>query len=611
MNPFSFPQWIKKTGYAGGLHLLFAICLPAMTQAQVFQPTALSALEGMHSNWGCAVADYDQDGDLDVFITAYDPFEANKPQTWSRLLQNKGSSLWVDATKAAGLDQQYQSTVSAGNKIGVSWGDYDNDGFPDLLLTHAGHLQLYHNLQDGTFEEVSRQAKLRTCHACVNTSALWWDYDGDGWLDLYISDYQNTNRLHRNRGDGTFLDVTRSTGLGDDGSTWCSVAFDVDRDGWMDLYVINDYGFSRLYLNEEGQAFREATQDHGLVNTGDAMGVAIGDYNTDGNFDFYISNISEFQPNPLFKGSKSGAFTNEAQAQQVEYANWAWGVQLFDADHDGDEDLYVVNGFGNLTYTNKFFKSQWAQGTPHFVDWSAESACNGEAHGMGVESFDYDQDGDLDLLVANTNDKPTLYTNVGVAGNTNWLQVKLEGTQSNRDAYGAIVKVTGAGRSFYRYHHGAGLMSQSSKPIHFGLGTMDEIDTLTIYWPSQAIDRYHGISGNQTVSVIEGSRIELDSLPEESPLLQDKFLVRQVYPNPFEAEVFIELQTPGKGFLHFQIISPSGTRIYQREEEVATTGLQNLTWNGLNQAGKKVASGLYFYRISLDDRLLTGKIWMR
>lgn len=600
----------KKAHCADRLTVLTMLLFPFLLPAQSFQRTPLSVLSRMHSNWGTAVADYDQDGDLDIFMVAYNSFDAGQANTWSRLLQNNGSALWLDVTESSGLGQQYQSQTQEDHKIGVSWGDYDNDGFPDLLLTHSGHIQLFHNLQDGRFEDVTEQTTIQTCSTCVNTSALWWDYDKDGRLDLYISDYEHANQLYHNEGDGIFKNVTGSTGLGDDGSTWCSIAMDVNKDAWMDLYVVNDYGFSRLYLNEKGKQFREATEAYGLMNTGSAMGITIGDYNNDGHFDLYVTNISEFQPNPLFKGSESGIFSNVAEEQQVGYGHWGWGTHLFDADHDGDEDVYVVNGFGSFTYANKFFKSTWADGNPTFVDWSREAGCDGDAHGMGAEVFDYDQDGDLDILVANTNDQPVLYKNVGVAGNTNWLQIQLEGTTSNRDAYGAIVKVSGAGRSYYRYHHGAGIMSQSKKPVHVGLGAMEIIDTLTVFWPSNTTEEFYDIPTNQMISIIEQTSIDFDKQKVEPTVVPNQFSVLQCYPNPFETSFSIDLETPGRGHLGFQILSSDGAVMYEKELEAEPDGLQQLVWDGRNLRGEMQTSGFYFYKIWLDERLLTGKIVM-
>ncbi|MEM6802114.1 MAG: CRTAC1 family protein [Bacteroidota bacterium] len=588
--------------------LLAHIILFSSVQAQLFQPTQISALSQMKNNYGNAVADYDQDGDLDIFIVAYEGFESGEPKSWSRLLKNNGSALWLDATSSAGLNNQYQSNAHPDHKLGVSWGDFDNDGFPDLLLTHAGSIQLYHNQQDGTFKDISLASKLRSCNHCVNTSALWWDYNNDGYLDLYISDYENENRLFRNEQNGTFKDVSFSSKLGDEGSTWCSLAFDFNQDGWMDIYVVNDYGFSRMYLNNQGKDFHEATEEYGLINTGDAMGVSIGDYNNDGLFDIYVSNVSEFQPNPLFRGNPDGTFSNVQEDQKVGYANWAWGTHFFDADHDGDEDLYVVNGSRNFTYSNKFFKNTHTQGNPEFMDWSSEAACDGSAHGMALEVFDYDQDGDLDMLVSNTNDSPSLYNNVGILGNTNWLQIELEGRTSNRNAFGAKVKVSGKDRSYVRYHHGAGIMSQSIKPVHFGLGDLDMIDSIEVQWPAGQLEKFYQIPSNRKIKLIEGKPLEIEGDPNEQVLLPREFQLRRVFPNPFQDSFSLEIDVPRAGYFIFQLLSPSATLIYEQHGEFSA-GRNQLAWKDGQETKSIMSAGMYFYRILWEGHVLTGKLW--
>ena len=594
------------TSKLGGSLLLLILLFNQQLSAQAFQKMHIRDIAEMSDNWSNAVADYDQDGDLDLFITAYHSFQSNDPTTWSRLLKNNGSGWFEDVTIAAGFRHQYASTSIRDNKLGVSWGDYDNDGYPDLMLTHSGHLQLYHNQGNGTFEDVTQSANISTCPECVNTSALWWDYDKDGDLDLYISDYQNTNRLFNNQGDGRFENVTTASRLGDPGSTWCSIPIDVNRDGWLDLYVINDYGQSRFYLNQAGQTFEEATLAYGLRNTGNGMGASIGDYNNDGHFDIYVTNIAEFQANALFTGSASGEFKDDQAVQQVGQGHWGWGTHFFDADHDGDEDLYLVNGFGDLTYPNKFFKNMHAEGENQFVDWSSNAATDGQANGMGMEVFDYDDDGDLDILVSNTNDAPYLYQSIGRGAQTNWLQVELEGTQSNRNAFGAVLIASGQGKSYYRFHYGAGIMSQSIKPVHFGLGDIRTLDSLTIIWPNTEKQVHYNVPANQKIKIVEHETAVTSTserLKKAAPLQ-----LSTLYPNPFQEAITIELETQQSGLLHYQIYTATGQSVWQGQQAVQAARNHQIVWPGTDSRGSKQASGIYFYTLQLNGHQISGKI---
>lgn len=592
--------------------IFFFLLSLRVLSAQAFQKTHVRDIAKMSNNWGNAVADYDQDGDLDIFIVAYESFHPSKPESWSRLLQNKGGGWFEDVTVSAGFAQQYSKPMARDHKIGVAWGDYDNDGYPDLFLTHEGKTQLYHNDRDGTFTDVSWSSNISPCDHCVNTSALWWDYDRDGDLDLYISDYQNPNRLFNNRGEGVFSDLTAAAKLGDPGSTWVSLSMDADRDGWLDLYVINDYGYSRFYLNKEGQSFEEATDRFGLRNTGNGMGAAIGDCNNDGYFDVYVTNIAEFQPNALFIGDPSGLFLDLHQLQQVGDADWAWGTHFFDADHDGDEDLYVVNGFGNRFYPNKFFKNKMVEGEFHFTDWSASSFADGQGQGMSMEVFDYDDDGDLDILVSNMNEAPYLYNNIGRATGSNWLQVDLRGTISNRNAFGAILKISAGGKSFFRFHHGAGIMAQSVKPVHFGLGDVQIVDSLTVVWPNSEAETFFHIAANQKIKLIEHANLTTSTEDALKPGAQNpKFKLASVSPNPFSESVSIKLQAGQKGTLCAQIFNLNGRLVWERKEDVSLPGDLEITWSGMDKNGKKEAAGMYLYHIRLNEAFVSGKLILK
>ncbi len=585
---------------------LLLLHLPA--KAQLFQEVEIRDIASMNINYGNAVADYDLDGDLDIFIVAYNSFDPGDSQTWSRLLENRGG--WFeDATVEAKLNDQYSNPQIKDNKIGASWGDYDGDGYPDLALLHAGKVELFHNDTDGTFTNVSETSNITSCDACVNASGLWWDFDNDSDLDFYVSDYQQPNRLFKNLGDGTFEDVSEVTNLADPGGTWCSIPIDANKDGWIDLYVVNDYGLSRFYINEQGNSFTEATEAYGLRNTGNAMGASIGDFNNDGEFDIYITNIAEFQSNALFVGQASGGFVEKAVELGVGNGHWAWGTCFFDADHDGDEDLYMVNGWGSLNYKNKFFKNMLQEGENIYQDWSDPAACDGNANGMSTEVFDYDADGDLDILVSNTDNKPYFYKNVGQAVNTNWLQIELEGTVSNRAAIGTSVTAAAGGEYWHRFYHGASIMGQSIKPVHFGLAENDKLDSLIINWPNGSTETYYDITVNQKLKVIEqqgiAGLVTGIATPKGSAVNQKEM---RISPNPFNTDTKISLDLQSEGFLDLQVFNLQGKKIYESQELIRQPGHWQFSWNGVDNKLNKSLAGTYIIKVTLGNESWSGKV---
>ena len=596
---------------------LFLMVLGRISYGQHFTSALEEAnLQHLTENNGQAIADYDQDGDLDIFMVAKKSFDPEDQSTWSRLLSNDGNGAFEDVTIAAGFGTQYTNPGldgSLGQKMGAAWGDYNNDGYPDLLLTHFRKVELYRNNGDGTFSDVTENSGIRRCPECYNSSALWWDYDNDGDVDLYISDWQKANRMYRNESNGSFTDITKDTGLGDIGNTWTSVPIDVNRDGWLDIYVVNDFYKNRFYINRNGEYFEELTETYGLENTGEGMGVTTGDYNNDGLFDIYMTNIYKFNHNPLYTGTVTGKYDEFGSEEGVENAGWAWGTHFFDCDHDGDEDIYVANGYKWGPDTNRLFRNMREEGNEEFINWSEESQTNGDQHGMSMEVFDYDQDGDLDILVANTDTIPYLYRNETISNNqpgfTNWLQVSLEGTTSNRDGIGAILELWTEGRSFHRFYHGAALLAQSLQPVHFGLKDTQIVDSLIVNWPSGIQDVLYNISANQNIEVIEQST----SLPSVTSILDDLSRLSAIklngnYPNPMTHKTNFDLEINEPGLLTLTIFSTTGQQVYNSREFIPATGNFTLTWLSDSTDNTRILSGFYVYQIEFEGDVLRGKL---
>ncbi len=592
------------------------------TFAQQFLEVAAQAnlTSSIHSN-GHAVADYDRDGDLDIFIVARKSYLEADSATWSRLYRNGGDGIFSDVTVASGFSIQFTNpgdSGTEGQKMGAAWADYDNDGFPDLLLTHYRKVELYRNNGDGTFRDITVDAGIADCYDCYNSSALWWDLDKDGDLDLYISDWEGSNRLYQNNGDGTFIDRTDYFNLGDEGNTWTSIPIDANHDGWPDLYLANDYFRNKFYLNINGDFFMEATTAYGLEDYGNGMGIATGDYNNDGFFDIYLTNIAEFAANPLFTAQAVGDFENYAAETGVDSAGWAWGTSFLDADLDGDEDLYVVNGYIYSHHTNKFYKNMLMEGSNIFKDISEMTQADGPADAMSLTTFDYDNDGDQDMLVSNTDNTPYLYQNLSIIPNRvserNWLKVELEGTASNRDGLGTILRAYAGGMAFHRYYHGAGLLSQNLVPVHFGLGMHDMVDSLFISWPNSKQEVFYNILTNQTVLIIEHMEFigEMESpvtgLGKENTTINEHQLI--IYPNPFQNSARFEFVIAEPTFISLEVFDLHGKSIYYDYSSDLAPGKSYITWDGVNRYGTRLSPGVYIYNVTISDQPYAGKIFI-
>ena len=498
---------------------LFFIFLPKTTIAQTFERIEdLAGLGILEENSGVAVADYDGDLDLDIFVVAKAKDQNNIEKTHSRLFRNNNDGSFTDVTDAAGLSNLFPLSAHEdvnpaleGYKYGVSWGDYDSDGFPDLLLTNEYKVQLFRNNGNGTFTDTTSDAGINQTNTCWNTSATWFDFNNDGNLDLYIADWGRCdyNSFYKNNGDGTFSSLTSVFSKSTiNAKSFLSVPFDFNSDGWLDLYVSNDIKTKNdLFISHDGVYVTEDAATYGIDNPGDDMGIAIGDYNNDGFFDIFVTNINE---NVLYKNKGDNTFIDVAEDLGVKDTGWGWDVVFADFDLDGDEDIFTVNGF-NITKAqdNFYFENTLSEGTVGFVDKTAEVNVKEATLGVGATPFDYDNDGDLDLFVTNSGQKSFFYSNNTITSNQtdapSWFKVSLEGTTSNKNAVGTIVSITTNIGVFHRYYTGIGFLSQSILPVHFGLKDATTITELKIKWPSGLVETHQNLNPNTYIKAIEGS----------------------------------------------------------------------------------------------------------
>ena len=497
---------------------------------------------------GSAFFDYDQDGDLDLYILNGSkvvgfPDQEHPRNTFYRNEHGK----FVDATDEANLGD-------AGWGMGCAVADYDNDGDLDIYITNYGRNALYANQGDGTFVDVTEYAQVGDER--FGTGCAFLDYDGDGYLDLYVANYvdfkhflQTTpNRsymwkglrvhfgprgmkgsgdiLYRNQGDGTFADVTVEARVVDQDKLYGMgvIGGDYDRDGDVDIYVANDTGANFLYQNQGDGTFADIGWMIGAAygESGEAqgcMGIAYGDYDNDLYQDILVTNFWE-QTNTLYHNDRGTFFSDlsfDAGVGKESFQFLAWGTEFFDYDNDGDKDLFVANGHlfpqldrANLgtsyAQTNQLFENL-GDGTFVEVSQLAGEGLEIKKVSRGASFGDYDDDGDLDIFVLNINDRPTLLRNDG-GNENNWLMVKTIGTESNRDGIGARIEVRSGGLTqSAEIRSGASYLSHNDLRAHFGLGQREAIDLLVVRWPSGLEERFANLSANRLVVLQEGEGI--------------------------------------------------------------------------------------------------------
>jgi enediyne biosynthesis protein E4 len=524
------------------------------SQAGLTNPVVYGGVDTKHyilEVVGCGVAfiDYDNDGWQDLFVLSGTQLDGDPAGATNRLYKNNRNGTFTDVTEQAGLRR-------TGWASAVTVGDYDNDGFDDLYITYYGRNVLYRNNGNGTFTDVTEKAGLAQEAVRYGSGCTWMDYDRDGHLDLFVATYLNTTleklpkpgenpdctwkgmpvncgprglptgyvQLFRNNGDGTFRDVSRESGVATASGSYpmTAVAADFDNDGWPDIYVACDSTASWLFRNQHDGTFREeglqrgaALSEDGLEQAG--MGIGVGDYDLDGSLDIVKTHFSD-DTNVLYRNDGKGNFDDFTlrAGLGVETRFVGWGAGIVDLDNDGHPDLFLVTGSVYPEIEQKVpaypfrtprlvFRNLGDGRFEEFIDEAGPGVA--AAHtSRGCAFGDFDNDGDMDVIVINMNEPPSLLRN-DVTGGGHWLKVLLEGTKSNRSAIGARVTARYGGRiQAQEVMAQASFYSVNDRRLHFGLGEATAAD-LTIRWPTGATETVPNVAADHLVVIREGAGI--------------------------------------------------------------------------------------------------------
>ena len=493
---------------------------------------------------GCAFLDYDRDGWQDILLINGTDWPGHKKRrTTLRLYHNNGNGTFTDVTTRAGLDVEMYG-------MGVAVGDYNNDGFPDILITCVGQNRLFRNTGKGTFVDVTNTSGLGKREG-FSTSALWFDYDRDGLLDLFVCNYVKWSPEHdvfcsldgkhksyctpeayrgatcwlfHNRGDGTFEDVTAASGIFDSSSKSLGVAlFDDHHDGWPDLLVANDTQPNKLYRNQHNGTFKDSAVEAGLAFSSEGkaragMGVDVADFDNSGTPGVAITNFDNEMIGLYRMSGKS--FEDIAPQSGVGIASrnsLGFGCAFLDVNLDGWLDFAVANGHIDETVRNIRGNVGYAQPPELFLNRGNGSFREAAADvggdfdqpkvGRGLAYADFDRDGDLDLLLTTNNGPAYLYRNDQISGNRS-IRFRLVGTKSNRDGIGAVVRVIAGGSTQSRVvKGGSSYLSQSELPVTFGLEKRDRVERVVIDWPSGRTEEFKSLAAGRCYECTEGKGI--------------------------------------------------------------------------------------------------------